>query len=92
MEHHDDCIMNNTRKFRNLISKIHANRVSGRWRGGVEAEGWKLVVFALCVVCCVLYLGFFRPRTLQNHEWNVRWNSLDILSCYGKYSTRVVFS
>lgn len=57
MEHHDDCIMNNIRKFRNLISKIHANRVSGGRRGGVEAEGWKRVVFALCVVCCTI--GFF---------------------------------
>ena len=45
--------MNKSRKFRNLISKIHTNRVSGRRRGGVEAEGWKRVVFALCVVCVV---------------------------------------
>ena len=48
----------------------------------MEAEGWKLVVFTLCVVCCVLYHRVFRPRTLQFHEWNVRWNSLDILSWY----------
>ena len=71
MEHYDDCIINSTCKFCNLISKIHANRLSRGQRGGVEAEGWKRVVFALCVVCCTI--GFL-PRTLQFHEWTTMWN------------------
>lgn len=47
-----------------------------------------------CCLCVVLYVALAMRGSVFGTsyvEWNIRWNFWEVLSCYRKYSTEVVF-